>query len=244
MSPELEGNPMTRIDPERRAQIGRDRRARSRARLIEAARLLFAARPIDTVTVDELTKAAPTAKGAFYLHFRNLGELRAAVADELARELQAMLEPHRAALADPFERIAAGCAAFIQQAVRDPAWGGLMARVIWSFPAVARTARERLGEDLREATAQGRLAPISQGAGFDIIAGVLVQAMRSASEKRLADSDVSSIVGGILRALGLPAAETRQIVRRISERPGAKQEADRPSMPAGISTNPVNSRGI
>jgi hypothetical protein len=109
---------------------------------------------------------------------------------------------------------------------------------------VARTARQRLSEDLREAAAQGRLGRISQGAGFDIVVGVLVQAMRSASERRLSAADIPSIVAGMLRALGLPAGEANQIVRRITEIPGPKQKADRLLMPAAVSTSPVNSRGI
>ena len=56
---------MARIDLARRAQIGRDRSARTRAELIAAARSLFAARPVGQVTVADVVAAAGVAKGTF-----------------------------------------------------------------------------------------------------------------------------------------------------------------------------------
>src|SRR5271169_1657976 len=100
---------MARVDLARRAQIGRDRSARTRAELIEAARGLYAARNFDSVTVDEVVDAAGVAKGTFYVHFESLADLQSAIADELAHEFDELLQPRRLALDDPVERIAAGC---------------------------------------------------------------------------------------------------------------------------------------
>jgi hypothetical protein len=59
-------------------EIGRERRARTRAQLVEAARFLFTSRPIASVTVEDVTKQARLAKGTFYSHFRQLDEGRGA----------------------------------------------------------------------------------------------------------------------------------------------------------------------
>ena len=206
---------MARVELVRRAQIGLRLRAKSHAQLIRAARALFAIRPVDTITVDDVTTEAELAKGTFYVHFQHLDDLRAAVADELARELDDLLQPHRTAIADPVERIATGCAAFIRQALHDPAWGGLAARGVWAFPAVVTAARKRLSDDLRAAIAQGRIAPVSAEVGFDIAVGSVLQAMRSASENRLSPSDVPAAVSGVLRGLGVAADEAEQIGRRL-----------------------------
>src|SRR4029077_12464234 len=107
---------MVRIDLARRAQIGRDRRARTRAELMQAARRLYAARSFDSVTVDDVVNAAEVAKGTFYVHFDSLDDLRSALADELTREFDELLQPRRLSLDDPVERIAAGCGAFINEA--------------------------------------------------------------------------------------------------------------------------------
>jgi AcrR family transcriptional regulator len=78
---------MARIDPVRRAQIGQERRARTRAQLISAASTLFAKRAIEAVTVDDVVTEAGVAKGTFYVHFDDLQSLTAAVAGESHLEM-------------------------------------------------------------------------------------------------------------------------------------------------------------
>src|SRR5271165_6061296 len=205
----------------RRAQIGLGRRAKSRSRLMQAARALYSVRAIDAVTVDDLTFNAGVAKGTFYAHFRSLEDLHAAIAEELAQALHGFLESRQVVIDDPLGRIAAGCAAFIDEALRDPAWGALAVRGTWAFPKVAGEARERLRENLRLAAVQGRLAPIPAEVGFDIVVGIVLQAMRSASERRLSAPDVPLAVSATLRALGLSAEEADRIVGRLAEAPSA-----------------------
>ena len=105
-----------------------------------------------------------------------------------------LLDTRGLSVADPVARIAAGCAAFIGEAQRDPAWGALIARGAWAFPTVASAARERLKTNLRLAQREGRLASFSIEVGFDLVFGIVLQAMRSASEARLSPDDVPDVV--------------------------------------------------
>ncbi len=207
---------MTKINRKRRTEIGGERRARSRARILEAARLLLTNGEFASVTVDDLTRQARLSRGAFYSHFRSLDELWAVVASELASAIRDFgpTDP----TADPIARIAAGCAAFIAEAQRDPGWGALFARGACAFPVVASAARERLMASLRVAKGEGRLSPFSIEVSFDLIFGVVLQAMRSASDARLSPRDVPNFVGGILRALGVKADEVRRALRQIDEK--------------------------
>lgn len=104
---------MARIDRRRRAEIGRERRTKTRAQLVAAARLLFTSRSIASVTVEDVTRQARVAKGTFYYHFGCLDDLWAAVAVELVEACADVADPSRRSVADPVEAIALGCAAFI-----------------------------------------------------------------------------------------------------------------------------------
>jgi AcrR family transcriptional regulator len=209
---------MAKVDLSRRAQIGRDRRARSRKQLVGAARALFAARPLESVTVEEVASTADLAKGTFYLHFQSLDELWAALAKELARELAESLEPIASRRSDPMERIAIGCAAFIERACDDPGWAAVTARAMWTFPDVLGAARQRFAEDLKEAERLGRLPTLSPEVSFDLVVGSISQALSSASEGKLARSEASSIVAGIIRSLGVPAERAARIAANVSLR--------------------------
>ena len=208
---------MVRIDLARRAQIGRDRRARTRAELMQAARRLYAARSFDSVTVDDVVNAAEVAKGTFYVHFDSLDDLRSALADELTREFDELLQPRRLSLDDPVERIAAGCGAFINQALHDPAWGALIVRGATVLPDVARVARGRLSEDVRRAAAAGRLDGVLPAIAVEFVLGITVRAMQSAAEGRLKAKQAPLMVAGILRAIGVSAAEAREVSSHLGK---------------------------
>jgi len=207
---------MARIDLARRAQIGRDRRARTRSQLVEAARGLFSDRPVEAVTIDDVVGAAGVAKGTFYVHFDSLAELQAAVADDLARQFDELLQPRRLALSDPVERIAAGCAAFIGQALREPSWGALVARSAASMPSVARLARERLSEDVRRAAADARLGDVTPGLAYELAIGIVLRTMQAAAEGGLGPTPAQSVVAAILRAIGVKPAEARRVAACVT----------------------------
>ena len=73
---------MARIDLARRAEIGREKRARTRAQIVEAGTVLLAERPPEALTVDAVVEAAGVAKGTFYYHFQSMEELAAAVGEK------------------------------------------------------------------------------------------------------------------------------------------------------------------
>jgi hypothetical protein len=129
------------------------------------------------------------------------------------------LQPFRLQLADPIERIAAGCAAFISEALRHPAWGGLVARGAWALPSVGGAARANLSEDLRQAAASGRLETMSVELSLDIVIGVVLQVIRSAGERRLRASDAPQAVAAILRAIGVAPEEALATASRVFDRP-------------------------
>lgn len=203
---------MARIDLARRAQIGRNRSARTRAELIAAARGLYGERPFDQVTVDDVVAAAGMAKGTFYVHFASLAELQNIVADELAREFDELLQPRRLALDDPIERIASGCGAFIAQALRDPPWGALVAHSAAAVPNVAAIPRKRLKEDIDRAARGGQLGVTAELA-FDFANAIVLHTMISAPRRR-SPHHVTDVVAGLLRAIGVAPERAAAVAQR------------------------------
>jgi hypothetical protein len=86
-----------------------------------------------------------------------------------------------------------------------------------------------LKTNLRLVQREGRLASFSTEVGFDLVFGVVVQAMRSASEARLSPRDVPDVVLGILRALGLPADEAEGALRRMDEATAPRRAGSPPA---------------
>ncbi len=194
---------MAKINLERRAEIGAEKRARTRAQILDAASALFARQPWDTVTVDHLVNEAGVAKGTFYVHFTDMQALAAAVADELIKTFDEMLQPQRLSIADPLVRIAFGCNAFLERALIDPNWASLVARMARSHPAVGQTARRRLSEDLERVLEAAPQAELSLALGLEAAIGVVLQVLAAIGEGRLSAGDREPAIRSVLRAIGV-----------------------------------------
>src|SRR3954463_6888092 len=113
---------MAKIDLARRAEIGREKRAKTRAQIVEAGLKLLAERPPEALTVDAIVEAAGVAKGTFYYHFQSIEELAGAVGETLAKSFDDMLAPARLGMPDPVARISFAFTQFLEKAIADPVW--------------------------------------------------------------------------------------------------------------------------
>ena len=152
------------------------------------------------------------------MHFDDLDDLQSILADELAREFDDLLQPRRLSLDDPIERIAAGCGAFINQALHDPAWGALIARGAAAMPDIAR-CRTRAAQRGHPPSG-GDWAPcttLRRDLAFEFVLGITgtndaIGCGRSGSSP----STRPRIVAGILRAIGVTAEEAQDIAFRLA----------------------------
>ncbi len=212
---------MANINLERRAEIGREKRGRTRLQLITAAKALFSKRPWETVTIDELVQEAGVAKGTFYSHFNDLEELAAAVADELIDAFDAMIQPQRLSISDPLLRIAFGCDAFLRQSLSDRSWALLATRMARSDPTVGLLVRGRLSDDLRDALDKSPQAGLTPELGVEVIIGVVLQVAAAIGDGRFDDHDRPEALRCMLAAIGVGRRDAASIVARLARARGS-----------------------
>ena len=92
----------------------------TRSALIEAARPLFAERGFADVATEEIVAAARVTRGALYYHFEDKRDLFRAVYAAVDRELIQGVAQVALAVEDPWERLIAGCDAFLDACI-EPA---------------------------------------------------------------------------------------------------------------------------
>jgi AcrR family transcriptional regulator len=200
---------MAKIDLARRAEIGREKRARTRAQIVEAGLTLLAERPPEALTIDAIVEAAGVAKGTFYYHFQSVEELVAAVGAKLADSFDELLAPSRLDEPDPVERIAFAFTKFLEKALDDPLWGRLTVRSVEAPAAIGRI-RENLKADLAESIAQGRLAIQDVELAADIVIGIWLQITRGSLERRTSPQLLRQARDAVLRALGATRPRSRK----------------------------------
>ena len=197
---------MARIDLSRRAEIGRAKRARTRAQILEAGVMLLAERPPEALTVDAVVEAAGVAKGTFYYHFQSIEELAAAVGEKLAKSFDDLLAPARLGMPDPVARMSFGFTQFLTKAIADPVWARLVVQSAQAPTEFARSIRANFMADLTEAKAQGRLTMHDVELAADIGMGIVIQVMRGTLQRKATPDLVPRALDAALRAIGaLPA---------------------------------------
>ncbi len=161
----------------------------TKARLLEAARLLFTDRGFGGVTAEELVQHAGLTRGALYHHFGGKGVLGgkeglfAALYEEVQQEIAAKIRQAAENRADSWSALRAGCHAFLDACV-DPT---VRRVVLLDAPAVlgwehwrevdARHGLGLLKEGLREAMEESAI----RDRPVDPVAHLLLGAMNEAA---------------------------------------------------------------
>jgi AcrR family transcriptional regulator len=171
---------------------------------------------VESITVDDVVKEAGVAKGTFYVHFDSLEALTTAVAEELVKSFDEMLQSSRGLLADPALRVAFGCSSFITKALDDPKWASLAARMALAGVPGGEITRRRLFEDIQRLS---KGLPVGGGRAeliLEIVVGIMLQLMRAIGEGRLSSADSDAALVAILRAIGLDARQVKTLVARVA----------------------------
>lgn len=85
-----------------------DRRSRTRTALLTAGQGLFAERPVDAVSVDEIVLAAGVAKGSFFNHFADKHQFARAIAADIRRAFESEVARINSGERDPVVRLTGG----------------------------------------------------------------------------------------------------------------------------------------
>jgi len=179
---------------------------------------------VESITVDDVVREAGVAKGTFYVHFKDLRELTAAVAGELVKAIDELLQPVRLSIDDPALRIAYGCSCFIDRALADPGWAGVAARMAAAAATVGEVARRRLLEDIKRHVKGFPHGGIRAELGLEVVVGITLQVLNAIAEGRLSSRHREGALAAILRAIGLDARQVKSVLARLPERPAATRD--------------------
>lgn len=203
---ELRGEPVNRL--ERRKQ-------RTRAALIQAAQALIAAGKLN-VPVLEITQSADVGMGSFYNHFASKEELfDAAVADVLDSH-GAFLDRLTASIEDPAETFACSFRLTGRLFRRRPQESRILLSGGLDLLSADRGLAPRALRDITAAAAAGRFRTddpqlslaVAAGALFGL--GKLLQDEPERDDAQAADK----VTEDVLRLLGMPAQEAREVCER------------------------------
>ncbi|NOX51315.1 MAG: TetR/AcrR family transcriptional regulator [Gammaproteobacteria bacterium] len=98
------------------------KRMETRSRIIAATERLLSARPIDDVTLQDITQAAAIGHGSFYLHFKSKYEVLIPIVQARAAQVDGQLRTALAGNDDPAQIMAFSTRVMARMIVSDPLW--------------------------------------------------------------------------------------------------------------------------
>jgi AcrR family transcriptional regulator len=186
-------------------------------RIRQAALRLFAQKGTSAITVSELADEAGIARGTVYNNVDAPDELFDQVAAGLATEMHARLATILPPIEDPAERLATGIRCFIRRAHEEPHWGRFLIRFSFSNHSLQTMWNGPPTADLVLGLSKQRydFEPEQLASVIALITGSTLASMFSMLSGYRNWQDAGSETARlVLRSLGVPAAEARQIATR------------------------------
>jgi AcrR family transcriptional regulator len=190
------------------------RRARTRQRILEVAEGLVRSRGVEAVTIDEITEAADIARGSFYHHFDSKHDLLVPVArahtTSLNRSIDCLIEN----LSDPAEVVSIGLRHTLRGILDDPLCCWFILRSGLPLDRLREGIGDSAARDLARGVRAGRFVIPNQAVLEDMLSGAVVGVLSTYLRGSLGEADLDDTVEYVLRLLGVPPAEAREITHR------------------------------
>lgn len=185
---------------------------RTRARLLDAALLLYARNGWGRAAAHEITAAADLANGTFYRYFADRDAIDSAAAIGLAELTAAGMADALIAEKDARARVAAATRNFIEIAASQP-WGRLLPTAIIAHPKLRLQITEHIRADVELGIAQGHFSVAVDQTLLDALGALVLAGLAS----RLNNGDVSAanrMAEYQLTLLGLSSDDARSFSSR------------------------------
>lgn len=207
--------------PDHRPRVARERRARTRQRIVEVAIAVFAAKGPEGVVIDDFIRAAGIARGTFYNHFRTTDTLLIAASRWLEDQLMLAIESSMATLESPVDRLATGVRLWLRRSREDATLRGFVVR----NPSRGQLVERILGADLRAARRAGHFRIASAALGRDLVVGTVREVMTRMMRETVPAGYPDEVARAILRGLRLDERSIARVMALPLPRLGAPPSA-------------------
>ena len=198
---------------------GHKKRARTLEDLLAAATRVFSRKEAILATFMEIAEEARVASGTVHNYFSSKEELIEATAAKLIERINGPVWKDFARVADPAERLAVAIKSAVHLIEDDPDWGAAVLRLVDATHRTTEKLTNLIPEILEEGRKSGRLHFRSAEAAMSLVGGSILAGMRSVSAGASAESMGEHLVEHVMLALGLSAAEARQLATSAGAAP-------------------------
>jgi AcrR family transcriptional regulator len=196
--------------PDRNAR----RKAETRARILAAARHLFATQGLEQTTIRDIAGEADIALGGFYNYFRTKDDVLGELLAEILGEQLSQQERRWTGVEDVAERVAIAHRHLLAAAREDPDWGWLLVRLEVSHRIVNDVLGGAARRDLRDGLRSGRFTVARPELALQASGGALLGVFPGVLRGDFGPEDDRAHAEGVLRSFGVAPEDAAEVASR------------------------------
>lgn len=192
------------------SRVARKRRE-ARARIIRAAEQLMRTRPVEAVTIGDITSAADVGHGSFYLHFRSKYEVLVPVVRATAERWDARLQTALSGCEDPAEVVGFSTRYMGRLITGDPLWRWLLRHSGMPMDTLRDAVGRFAARDIGRGLLSGRFQLPDLPAANSFLFGGFVAGLLTSLDAENPEQAIDQMAELLLRSMGLPLADAERI---------------------------------
>lgn len=198
------------IDPERRAEIGRERRARTRARILAVTFNLFGRENGLYTRVEEVCEAAGVARQTFYNHFTGMDDLRDALAYEVSHDFLVAVTAALDTLPDAACRTAAAIRYYLGRGRVDPQWAWSIVNLSASGFVFGAETFAQSRKTVEEGIESKAFDLVDDRIGHNMVMGTALSSLFTQLREETPETYPADVAKAVLAGLGCSSQHARQ----------------------------------
>jgi AcrR family transcriptional regulator len=191
------------ISLERRAEIGQEKRLRTRKMILSAAYSLVCRKDGHLTRVEEISASARISLGTFYNYFSSINELLDALAYEISHDINVRVRALLQLMQPGAFRVSAASRLYLHQVRIDQAWGRAMVNLTGTGPQFGHISLQHVAKVVAEGIELGEFRIPNVEVGCDLVMGTVLSAMMSMVRAPFPDDYPEMVARQILTGLGV-----------------------------------------
>lgn len=209
------------VNVERRAQIGEEKRARTRSKILETAFNLIGREKGRFTLVEEVCQQSGISRGTFYNYFNGVEELFEALCYELSHDFNNAVLALVEEMDSDVERVSAAIRYYLERAITDKPWGWAMVNISISGYIFGIETYKHAESTIRDGLDSGAFKIKNLSLGRDMLLGATFGAMITCLRDEADENYPSEIALEILLGLGVAEKLAAKVVEiRLKEPSG------------------------
>ena len=200
-----------RVNLKRRAEIGEERREKTRQQLHDAAFICLGVKEGRWARIEDICKAANISRGTFYNYYDSVEDLFEDMSYNISHDFNEQVLRTTSLIDNRLERISAGCRYYLKLAMSEPSWGWTMVNVSANSIIFGKETESIVHQTVKDAVNSGDLGSHLSVLGGEIILGSIYAAMITVLNQSVDKDYPEQITEKLLVTLGVEKNKAKRL---------------------------------